>query len=147
DNIPVDGTLNVTVNCSCGNKVVSKDYGLFITYPLTSKNTLESIAKDTEIEADLLQRFNPGVNFNQGSGLVFIPGKVGRRFSGVSGVESVQREPIPLGSVKSFVRLHLGGIGSAGRERQFRSKLVIWTCWIWLIGTDKWVGKNERSNK
>ncbi|CAJ2653700.1 unnamed protein product [Trifolium pratense] len=43
DNIPVDGTLNVTVNCSCGNREVSKDYGLFITYPLTSKDTLESI--------------------------------------------------------------------------------------------------------
>ncbi|XP_045829752.1 lysM domain receptor-like kinase 3 [Trifolium pratense] len=37
DNIPVDGTLNVTVNCSCGKREVSKDYGLFITYPLSPK--------------------------------------------------------------------------------------------------------------
>jgi chitin elicitor receptor kinase 1 len=36
---------------------------------------LESIAKDTEIEAELLQRYNPGVDFSQGHGLVFIPGK------------------------------------------------------------------------
>jgi chitin elicitor receptor kinase 1 len=73
--IPKFVKVNVTVNCSCGNREVSKDYGLFITYPLSSKDTFESIAKDTEIEADLLQRYNPGVNFSQGSGLVFIPGK------------------------------------------------------------------------
>jgi chitin elicitor receptor kinase 1 len=36
---------------------------------------LESIAKDTKLDAELLQRYNPGVNFSQGSGLVFIPGK------------------------------------------------------------------------
>jgi chitin elicitor receptor kinase 1 len=66
--------VNVTVNCSCGNRKVSKDYGLFITYPLSPKHTLESIAKDTKLDAELLQRYNPGVNFSQGSGLVFIPG-------------------------------------------------------------------------
>ncbi|WJX59077.1 hypothetical protein P8452_44456 [Trifolium repens] len=67
--------VNVTVNSSCGNRKVSKDYGLFITYPLSPKHTLESIAKDTKLDAELLQRYNPGVNFSQGSGLVFIPGK------------------------------------------------------------------------
>jgi len=72
---PESATVNVTVNCSCGNREVSKDYGLFITYPLSSKDTLESIAKDTKLEAGLLQRYNPGVNFSQGSGLVYIPGK------------------------------------------------------------------------
>ncbi|PNY04449.1 receptor-like protein kinase [Trifolium pratense] len=71
----VNVNVNVTVNCSCGNRKVSKDYGLFITYPLRKEDTLESNANDTEIEADLLQRYNPGVNFSQGSGLVFIPGK------------------------------------------------------------------------
>ncbi|XP_045828898.1 lysM domain receptor-like kinase 3 isoform X2 [Trifolium pratense] len=84
DNIPVDGTLNVTVNCSCGNREVSKDYGLFITYPLTSKDTLESIAKDTKLDAELLQRYNPGVNFSQGTGLVFIPGKGSGAIAGIS---------------------------------------------------------------
>ncbi|AES99912.2 LysM receptor kinase K1B [Medicago truncatula] len=73
--LPVSAMVNVTVNCSCGSREVSKDYGLFITYPLSSKDTLESISKDTMIEAELLQRYNPGVNFSQGSGLVFIPGK------------------------------------------------------------------------
>jgi len=73
--IPEFVKVNVTVNCSCGNREVSKDYGLFITYPLRSEDTLESIAKDTKVKAELLQRYNPGVNFSQGSGLVFIPGK------------------------------------------------------------------------
>jgi chitin elicitor receptor kinase 1 len=74
-NVPDNATLNITVDCFCGNREVSKDYGLFITYPLRSKDTLESIAKDTNLDAELLQRYNPGVDFSQGHGLVFIPGK------------------------------------------------------------------------
>ncbi|GAU14472.1 hypothetical protein TSUD_250120 [Trifolium subterraneum] len=75
NSIPKFVKVNVTVNCSCGNRKVSKDYGLFITYPLRSGDTLESIAKDNELDAELLQRYNPGVDFSQGHGLVFIPGK------------------------------------------------------------------------
>ncbi|XP_057441607.1 lysM domain receptor-like kinase 3 [Lotus japonicus] len=74
-NIPDFAVLNVTVNCSCGNSEVSKDYGLFITYPLRIEDSLQSIAEEMKLEAELLQRYNPGVNFSQGSGLVFIPGK------------------------------------------------------------------------
>ncbi|GAU14459.1 hypothetical protein TSUD_249990 [Trifolium subterraneum] len=74
-NIPDDGTFNITVNCSCGNREVSTAYSLFITYPLRREDTLESIAKDTELDAELLQKYNPGVDFSQGYGLVFIPGK------------------------------------------------------------------------
>nr|WIL59890.1 nodulation protein [Melilotus officinalis] len=76
NDIPEFAKFNVTVNCSCGNREVSKDYGLFITYPLRIEDSLESIAKDTKLDAELLQRYNPGVNFSQGFGLVFIPGKV-----------------------------------------------------------------------
>ncbi|TKY49999.1 Chitin elicitor receptor kinase 1 [Spatholobus suberectus] len=74
NNIPDTGTLNVTVNCSCGNSDVS-NYGLFITYPLRPGETLGSVASSQGIDSGLLQRYNPGVNFNQGSGLVYIPGK------------------------------------------------------------------------
>ncbi|XP_015578590.2 lysM domain receptor-like kinase 3 isoform X2 [Ricinus communis] len=74
-NIPDTGILNVTVNCSCGNSQISKDYGLFITYPLRPEDSLESIANQTSIRADLLQSYNPGVNFSRGSGLVYIPGQ------------------------------------------------------------------------
>ncbi|RDX61018.1 LysM domain receptor-like kinase 3, partial [Mucuna pruriens] len=73
--IPDSGTLNVTINCSCGNSDVSKEYGLFITYPLRPEDSLQSIANKTGVESDLLLKYNPGVNFSQGSGLVYIPGK------------------------------------------------------------------------
>ncbi|KAF7815378.1 lysM domain receptor-like kinase 3 isoform X1 [Senna tora] len=74
-NIPDSGTLNVTVNCSCGNSKVSKDYGLFVTYPLRDDDSLESIANQSDLDPVLLQRYNPGVNFSKGSGLVYIPGR------------------------------------------------------------------------
>ncbi|KAK7316573.1 hypothetical protein RJT34_00136 [Clitoria ternatea] len=74
DNIPDTGTLNVTVNCSCGDSAVL-NYGLFITFPLRPGDTLGSVASSVGLDSGLLQRYNPGVDFNQGSGLVFIPGK------------------------------------------------------------------------
>ncbi|KAL2316979.1 hypothetical protein Fmac_030855 [Flemingia macrophylla] len=74
-NIPDSGTLNVTINCSCGNSDVSKDYGLFITYPLRPEDSLQSIANKTGVKSEYLLEYNPGVNFSQGSGLVYIPGK------------------------------------------------------------------------
>ncbi|KAK7306610.1 hypothetical protein VNO77_44560 [Canavalia gladiata] len=75
NSIPNTGTLNVTVNCSCGNSDVS-NYGMFVTFPLRPGDTLGSVASTMGVDSGLLQRYNPSVNFNQGSGLVFIPGKV-----------------------------------------------------------------------
>ncbi|TXG55405.1 hypothetical protein EZV62_020661 [Acer yangbiense] len=83
-NIPDAGTLNVTVNCSCGDAAVSKDYGLFVTYPLRPEDTLASIASAANLTGDLLQSYNPGVNFSQGNGLVYIPGKVAQAWYGNS---------------------------------------------------------------
>ncbi|XP_056177558.1 chitin elicitor receptor kinase 1 [Syzygium oleosum] len=74
-NIPASSVLRVVVNCSCGDSAVSKEYGLFITYPLRAGETLESVAAEVNLNATLLQSYNPGVNFSQGSGLVYIPGK------------------------------------------------------------------------
>ncbi|KAK6932775.1 Serine-threonine/tyrosine-protein kinase, catalytic domain [Dillenia turbinata] len=71
--IPDNAVLNVTVNCSCGNASVSKDYGLFITYPLQPGENLSSISNSSGISAQLLQEYNPNSNFS--SGLVYIPGK------------------------------------------------------------------------
>ncbi|XP_022847595.1 chitin elicitor receptor kinase 1-like [Olea europaea var. sylvestris] len=73
--IPENAQLRVTVNCSCGNSHVSKDYGLFITYPLRPGESLSSIANEFRLPEGLLQDYNPGVNFNRSSGLVFIPGR------------------------------------------------------------------------
>ncbi|KAK4275998.1 hypothetical protein QN277_019001 [Acacia crassicarpa] len=75
DTIPASGTLNVAVSCYCGNSQVSKLYGLFITWPLRPEDTLQSIASNEKLDAGLLQKYNRGVNFSQGSGLVYIPGK------------------------------------------------------------------------
>ncbi|CAA0825161.1 Chitin elicitor receptor kinase 1 [Striga hermonthica] len=71
--IPAGARLNVTVRCSCGDSHVSKDYGLFVTYPLRPGESLSGIASWTGLSEKLLQGYNPGVDFGSGSGLVFIP--------------------------------------------------------------------------
>ncbi|XP_059312116.1 lysM domain receptor-like kinase 3 [Lycium ferocissimum] len=75
-NIPdYNVTLNVTVNCSCGNKDVSKDYGLFITYPMRPGENLGFIGLVTNTRSRLIEKYNPRVNFSAGSGLLYIPGR------------------------------------------------------------------------
>ncbi|KAG6657747.1 hypothetical protein CIPAW_04G112500 [Carya illinoinensis] len=76
--IPDVGTMSIPVNCSCGNSAVSKEFGLFATYPLRPGDTLELVAAEAGLNSSyttLLQSYNPGVNFSQGSGVVYIPGK------------------------------------------------------------------------
>ncbi|GAB2274931.1 hypothetical protein Dimus_009700 [Dionaea muscipula] len=74
--IQIGDSVNVTVNCSCGNSSVSKNYGLFITYPLLPGDTLSSVASYANIsDTSLLTAYNPGVDFSSGSGLVYIPAK------------------------------------------------------------------------
>ncbi|KAJ6319534.1 hypothetical protein OIU78_015036 [Salix suchowensis] len=75
-NIPDNGAvLNVSVNCSCGDSRVSKDYDLFTTYPLQPNDTFESIANQNNVTQELLQRYNVGFNFSRGTGVVYIPTK------------------------------------------------------------------------
>ncbi|KAL9347612.1 hypothetical protein Peur_058978 [Populus x canadensis] len=85
-NIPDNGKLNVSVNCSCGDSSVSKDYGLFMTYPLQPNDTLNSIANQTNVTQELLQRYNVGFNFSRGTGVVYIPTKgiAGGAIAGIS---------------------------------------------------------------
>ncbi|XVF27939.1 hypothetical protein REPUB_Repub14bG0152500 [Reevesia pubescens] len=73
--IPDHETINVTVNCSCGDGQVSRDYGLFSTYPLRPGENLSFIAAESNVSADLLGRYNPGSNFSAGTGLIFVPAK------------------------------------------------------------------------
>ncbi|KAL4581354.1 hypothetical protein LXL04_017568 [Taraxacum kok-saghyz] len=68
-------TLNVTVNCSCGDSSISKDYGLFVTYPLRSGETLDSVASATNLSSDLIRSYNPGANFTSVNSLIYIPGQ------------------------------------------------------------------------
>ncbi|KAG2306519.1 hypothetical protein Bca52824_026267 [Brassica carinata] len=74
-NIPPSATLNVSVNCSCGDESVSEEYGLFVTYPLRPEDSLDAIASSSGVPAETLQRYNPAVDFRSGSGIVFVPGK------------------------------------------------------------------------
>jgi chitin elicitor receptor kinase 1 len=69
-NIPVNARLNVQVTCSCGSESVSKEYGLFITYPLRPNDTVESVVAETNLSTALLESYNLGVDFSQGSGVV-----------------------------------------------------------------------------
>ncbi|KAM0031363.1 putative non-specific serine/threonine protein kinase [Helianthus debilis subsp. tardiflorus] len=64
DRLPDTGNVNVTVNSSCGDSKISKDYGLFLTYTLRSGETLESISSATNLSSDLIRSYNPGVNFS-----------------------------------------------------------------------------------
>ncbi|KAD3337964.1 hypothetical protein E3N88_33485 [Mikania micrantha] len=72
--IPSGSQVNVIVNCSCGNSHVSKDYGLFITYPIGIGENLSTIANETGINENLLRGYNPGSNFLN-TDLVFVPGR------------------------------------------------------------------------
>ncbi|KAL1072695.1 hypothetical protein V6Z11_D11G170400 [Gossypium hirsutum] len=54
------------------------DYGLFVTYPLRPGENLSYVLTQANLSSDLsglVQRYNPGVNFSSGAGLVFIPGR------------------------------------------------------------------------
>ncbi|KAI3828052.1 hypothetical protein L1987_02146 [Smallanthus sonchifolius] len=73
--LPDNANINVTVNCSCGNSSISNDYGLFVTYPLRPGKTLDSVSSAANLSSDLIRSYNPDVNFSQGSGLVYIPGR------------------------------------------------------------------------
>uniref|UniRef100_A0ACD6ADF6 Uncharacterized protein n=1 Tax=Avena sativa TaxID=4498 RepID=A0ACD6ADF6_AVESA len=79
NNIPDVGTVNVTVNCSCGDAKVSDAYGLFLTYPLRDSDTLASVAAthgfSSQEQLDTIKKYNPGMDGVTGSGIVFIPTK------------------------------------------------------------------------
>ncbi|XP_010490292.2 PREDICTED: chitin elicitor receptor kinase 1-like [Camelina sativa] len=75
NNIPPSATLNVLVNCSCGDESVSKDYGLFVTYPLRPEDSLDMIANSSGVPGDVISRYNPGVDFSSRNRIVFVPGR------------------------------------------------------------------------
>ncbi|XP_012698791.1 lysM domain receptor-like kinase 10 isoform X1 [Setaria italica] len=79
DKLPASGTIDATINCSCGDKSVSPRYGLFLTYPLWDGETLASAAEQygfsSPAQMDLLRRYNPGMGGVSGKGIVFIPVK------------------------------------------------------------------------
>nr|WIL59818.1 nodulation protein [Melilotus officinalis] len=73
--IPDGAVINVTVNCSCGDSHVSKDYGLFLTYPLRMGDDLRGVAAEFGLPVEVVQMYNPTSDFSDGYGLVFLPAK------------------------------------------------------------------------
>uniref|UniRef100_A0A1J3DHZ2 non-specific serine/threonine protein kinase n=1 Tax=Noccaea caerulescens TaxID=107243 RepID=A0A1J3DHZ2_NOCCA len=94
EDIQLSATLNVSVNCSCGDESVSKEYGLFVTYPLRRGDSLNSIASSSGVPAETLRRYNPGVDFSSGNGIVYVPGRD------------------PSGAFPPFIPSKQGGIGA-----------------------------------
>ncbi|KAB2057384.1 hypothetical protein ES319_A11G164600v1 [Gossypium barbadense] len=114
-NIPDTGTVRVVVNCSCGDATISKDYGLFITYPLRPGENLSYVLTQVNLSSDLsglVQRYNPGVNFSSGAGLVFIPGRdANGNFPPIQSSTGISGGVIAGISIAAIVVLLLLGIG------------------------------------
>ncbi|WCJ20158.1 chitin elicitor receptor kinase 1 [Euphorbia peplus] len=87
--IPQNAVINVTVNCSCGDKTVSNLYGLFTTYPLRPRDNLSSLAMDSGVPPDLLQKYNPALDFSAGCGIAYVPAR-GWSFFSLKYIYSIQ---------------------------------------------------------
>lgn len=68
-------SFNVLVNCSCGNSIVSRDYGLVIAYHVQGGESLSMAANKLGMSERMLQDYNPSVDFSYWSGLIFFPGR------------------------------------------------------------------------
>jgi chitin elicitor receptor kinase 1 len=77
--IQVGQSLQIPVNCTCGNPSVSTKYGFFATYVEQNGDTESSIASTFNITESLLQEYNPGVNLLSlpTSSILFVPAKDG----------------------------------------------------------------------
>ncbi|CAN1232586.1 LysM domain receptor-like kinase 3 [Linum perenne] len=107
NNIPdTDAVVNVTVNCSCGNSSISSNYGLFVTYPLLPGDSLDSIARSSNVSGELLQRYNAGVNFSSGRGLVYVPGRAGLSGGFVAGISIAAVAVVVLLGVCIYVKFY-----------------------------------------
>lgn len=76
ESIPTGVPINVRVSCFCGDADISRDYGLFVTYPIRPGDTLETVATAVGFSnLTLLQEYSQGVNFSSGQGIMFVPTK------------------------------------------------------------------------
>jgi len=75
NSIPEGSTVNVSINCSCGNAEISKNYGLFLTYPLMNATTdsLSVLSRTNNVPSSLLKAYNPSVDFANARGIAFVP--------------------------------------------------------------------------
>ncbi len=80
NDILIGQSLQIPVNCTCGNLSVSTKYGFFATYVVKNGDTGSSIASTFNITESLLQQYNPGVNNLSlpTSPILFVPAKGAR---------------------------------------------------------------------
>ncbi|MFS7967196.1 putative non-specific serine/threonine protein kinase [Helianthus anomalus] len=83
DRLPDDAIINMPVNCSCGNRSVSNDYRLLLTYPLRAGETLDSVSSVANLKYGLIRSYKLDVDFSPGSGLVYITWRLEFRHSTV----------------------------------------------------------------
>lgn len=55
--VAANAIVNIIVKCSCGDSHVSKDYGLFITYPLCTDQNLVTVANEFNVPQKLLEDY------------------------------------------------------------------------------------------
>ncbi|MFS7967201.1 putative non-specific serine/threonine protein kinase [Helianthus anomalus] len=72
DRLSDDAIINMPVNCSCGDRSISNDYGLFLTYPLRAGETLDSVSSVANLKYGLIRSYKLDVDFSPGSGMVYI---------------------------------------------------------------------------
>ncbi|KAJ1695076.1 hypothetical protein LUZ63_011774 [Rhynchospora breviuscula] len=73
NSIPSPATINVTVNCSCGDPSISKQYGLFVTYPLQADENSHSVASAFNLSAAVVDKYNRGTSFSSAGDIVYVP--------------------------------------------------------------------------
>ncbi|KAJ4785766.1 hypothetical protein LUZ62_037012 [Rhynchospora pubera] len=73
DSVPTRATINVTVNCSCGDQSISNQYGLFVTYPLQADENSRSVASAFNLSAAVVDEYNRGTNFSSEGGILYVP--------------------------------------------------------------------------
>jgi chitin elicitor receptor kinase 1 len=76
--IQVGQSLQIPVNCTCGNPSVSTKYGFFATYVVQNGDTETSVASTFNINESLLQQYNPSVLLSVPTSILFVPAKGAR---------------------------------------------------------------------
>ncbi len=76
--IQVGQSLQIPVNCTCGDRSVSTKYGFFATYVVQNGDTETSVASRFNINESLLQQYNPSVLLSVPTSILFVPAKGAR---------------------------------------------------------------------
>ncbi|KAJ4805409.1 hypothetical protein LUZ62_017975 [Rhynchospora pubera] len=72
EKVPDHATISVTVNCSCGDQSISKQFGLFVTYPLQANESSRSVAIAFNLSAAIVDEYNHGTSFSSAGGIVYV---------------------------------------------------------------------------